>query len=470
MPAMSFGFGPFQVVARLGVGPLAQTFLALEDAGERLRPVVLKTLLPQYSVDPKARRTFSDEAQIAARLDHASCVGVKEWGVHEGICWISTEYVAGEPWMYALKIAKRKLPENEVLFVIADVLAGLQYAHELRSANGPYNIVHRGISSKNVFIGDDGRARIIDFGTGKSRIVKDATETGVIKGSFRYMSPEQILGKTLDRRSDIYSAGEVLFESLVGPDSTGGGIEELAIAKLDGHPRISDAAPGVHPELDEICARALAVEPEDRYQTAAKMRRALLEYVDKLRRKPTHESVRQMLDGMYGNRIVRRAEVLEALGSGQVDDSDVMHALGATPADDKDVFKGPEGGYDEASFLAQIRPGQMDAVAPIKRQRAKPAKARLELRAPDREASKVPEPSPPTEMHPADSLAEAIIEASTEAVVEPSTEAIADEELELALLLAEVALPEDEDETGLVDPEPTSIVQLRKPSQKPKKS
>ena len=213
---MAFGFGPFQVIARLAVGPTAQTWLALEGRKGGLKVVCLKTLLPQLNANQKARKTFSDEAQIAARLDHPGCANIEKWGVEDDICWVSMTFMVGETWAYVLEKAEPKLPVGEVVFVIADLCAGLHYAHTLRSKRGPYNIVHRGISSKNIVIGDDGRASIMDFGTGKSRIVKDATETGIIKGSFRYMSPEQILGTDLDHRSDIYSLGEVLFESLTG--------------------------------------------------------------------------------------------------------------------------------------------------------------------------------------------------------------------------------------------------------------
>lgn len=440
---MAFAFGPFQMIARLAVRPTTQRFLALVESDQGIRTVVVETLNPDLSANPDARRTFSNEAQIATRLDHRSCVGVDEWGTHDGICWISTPYFPGETWERLLEVSEWRLPTNEVVGLIADLCSGLHYAHTLSDADGTYNIVHRGIAATNILVGDDGQPKILDFGTGKSRIVNDATATGVIKGSFKYMAPEQMLGKATDPRTDVYSLGEVLFEALARQETSTQGLEALAIAKLDEHPRLVDIAPDVHAELDAICARALAVKPEDRYGTAAEFFHALRNYIGKLVRRPSRKSIREMLLKMFGNRIERRAVVLEALANGELDEIDVQQALDGQPAREKHVFEGPDHSYDEAAFLATIRPGSMHAQVPMERQRARPAKARLELRAPRREKSAVEEPPPPTEIREPEETAHLIALLDEDVLMGDMPTALGLDEVSLASLPTAHA-PEDD--------------------------
>ncbi len=428
---MAFAFGPFQMIARLAVRPTTQRFLALIEEDEGIAVKVVETLLPDLSADPDARRTFSNEAQIAARLEHRSCVGVEKWGTHEGICWISTPYFPGETWERLLEASEWRLPANEVVGLVADLASGLHYAHTLSDSDGTYNIVHRGIAATNILVGDDGQPRVLDFGTGKSRIVNDATATGVIKGSFKYMAPEQMLGKATDPRSDIYSLGEVLFEALARKQTSAQGLEALAVAKLDEHPRLSDVAPDVHAELDAICAKALAVKPEDRYGTAAEFFHALREYIGKLVRRPSRRSIRDLLLRMFGNRIDRRADVLKSLASGELDEIAVHLALDGSPAKERQVYEGPDRSYDEAAFLATIRPGAMHAQTPMQRQKARPAKARLELRAPRREPSAVQEPPTPTEIREVEETANfaALIAEDDDALGELPTAYASEDEL-----------------------------------------
>ncbi|MEQ9500287.1 MAG: serine/threonine-protein kinase [Deltaproteobacteria bacterium] len=450
---MPFTFGPFQMLVRVAVRPTTQRFLALVATDDGPRPVIVETLLAELSAKKEARRTFSNEAQIATRLEHPSCVAVEEWGAHEGICWISTQFYPGETFARLLEASEWRLPASEVVGVIAELCVGLNYAHELSGSGGPYDIVHRGISTTNLMLGDDGRPRILDFGTGKSRIVHDATETGFIKGSFKYMSPEQLLGKELDRRTDIYSLAEVLFEALARQPPTGGGLDALAIAKLDGHPRLKDVQPDAHPDLDRICAKALTVEPKDRFASAADFGTALVDYIDTLQRKPTRKTVKELMRRTFGNRIELRARVLDALVHGEYDEGDVCRAFDAEPAKRRHVFSDAQGGYDEAAFLATIKPGVMHVQTPMKPQAARPAKARIELRAPKREPD---EPQPPTEIHAveataslldADVLQVALVEDETAHAPEGWS---GDDALQLALAEAEAAHDDDDDALELV--------------------
>ncbi len=365
---MPFTFGSFRGLVRISASRSTQTFLALRlGAAGFQRVVCLKTLNPELCADERARGAFAAAAKLAAKLNHPACVGVESFGRERGVYYLTMEYVTGETWETILAGSPRlpePLPAHVVVQVIAELCEGLHDAHEQRGPEGPYHIVHRGISSNNILIDDHVRPRIIDFATGKSNLSPDSTETGIIKGSFRYMAPEQIQGRAPDRRADVYALGEVLFESLAGASKENLALEELAASKLDVHPRLSELRPDVDPGLDAICAKALATDPADRYQTAEEMHFALSSYLKGSAVKARAQLAASM-EQLFGREIAARKEIMRKLASGAFDERELITVLEAEPANERDVFEGSKERFDEAAFLATIRAGEMGRESPI---------------------------------------------------------------------------------------------------------
>jgi serine/threonine-protein kinase len=226
------------------------------------RTVAIKTIARDLLDDggEQVVARFQNEARAAGRLSHPSIVGVYEYGEDDDVAFIAMEYVEG----FALKDFLRqrgKMSASDAVGVMLPLLDGLEYAHE-------QGVVHRDIKPANLIITSKGKIKITDFGI--ARIESSTlTQVGTIIGTPSYMSPEQFMGGAADQRSDIYSAGVVLFELLSGKRPFEGAVEALAyrICK-EPPPRISEADPDVSPFFDPVIDRALAKRPEDRFQSA----------------------------------------------------------------------------------------------------------------------------------------------------------------------------------------------------------
>ena len=332
------GFGKFQVLARLATGGAANIFLARQPGAAGFRKLVcLKTLLPERSRDPDFLAMFLDEARLAALLHHPNCVQVYDLGKADGVYYISMEYILGETlWGLLSTVAKTRkaLPRRQVAAVIASACEGLHHAHELKTARGePYNLVHRDVSPQNIMVTYEGQTKILDFGILKAETGRAETMSGIVKGKFSYMSPEQIAGAAVDRRSDVYSLGIVLFECLASrrlyrAESP----EDIAHLILDQTPpRLSDIVPHIPPALDSIVSMALAKDPAHRFQTAQDMGDALRSYLDSVRYVHTSTTIAKLLDERFHDRIEARGRVYEAALAGEYDETELLRALDASP-------------------------------------------------------------------------------------------------------------------------------------------
>ncbi|MBX3228383.1 MAG: protein kinase [Labilithrix sp.] len=276
----------YEIVRRLGSGGMAEVFLAKKRGAEgTYKIVVVKRILPGYTTSRRFRSMFIDEAQLATRLNHPNVVQVYEFSNEgdEGHI-LAMEYVEGcdlGHLMSAAKQAATRLPPWDAAWIIAEAAKGLHYAHEKRDEGGtPLEIVHRDVSPQNVLLSFEGVVKIADFGIASARLVDD--EAGVLKGKFGYMSPEQARAEKVDRRSDLYSLGVILWECLAGRPLHGGlGGEALLDIVRSGEVE----APSVYrtdipPELETIVMKLLAPKPEDRFTTgrdvAAAIMRAML--------------------------------------------------------------------------------------------------------------------------------------------------------------------------------------------------
>ena len=276
----------FELIRRLGAGGMAEVFLAKKRGAEgTYKVLVVKRILPTHGASRRFRTMFVEEAQLATRLNHPNVVQVYEFydGGDEGQL-LAMEYVEGPDLGRLMSSAKQKgtrIPSWVCAWVIAEAAKGLHYAHEKKDeGGGPLEIVHRDVSPQNLLLSFEGSVKIADFGIATAKMFVE--ETGVLKGKFGYMSPEQARGEKVDRRSDLYALGVILWEALTGKPLHGGlgGEALLDIVRSGLVEPPSTYAGDIPPELEAIAMRALAPKREDRYATgrdmAAAIGRALL--------------------------------------------------------------------------------------------------------------------------------------------------------------------------------------------------
>jgi eukaryotic-like serine/threonine-protein kinase len=272
----------YQRLLPLGSGGMANVHLALAlGQGGFKRLVVVKSVREELHADPGMRQMFLAEARISARLNHPNVVQVSEVvETAEGVMLVM-EYLDGLPLSGAYRNAHEKLTLAMRLRILCDVLAGLHYAHDLADYHGrPLGIVHRDVSPQNVFLTFDGRVKLLDFGIAKVNAAPDRTRTGVIKGRIAYMPLEQVTSKAVDRRTDVYAVGCLLWEAAASRRMWGTLTEPQIVRELlkGNIPRL-DSQVDADPELERIVTRATAQQPADRYQSAEDLRLELEHYL-----------------------------------------------------------------------------------------------------------------------------------------------------------------------------------------------
>jgi beta-lactam-binding protein with PASTA domain len=254
--------GRYRVLRSLGGGGMADVILAEDETLARL--VAVKILRPQLAGDEQFVERFRREAQAAASLGHPNIVGIYDRGSADGFSYIVMEYVRGETLKERLRRQGRLAPEEAVVIAL-QVLAGLRFAHER-------HVVHRDVTAQNILIDGSGTVKIADFGIARVG-ASGLTNTGARMGTVQYVSPEQAKGEPTDERSDLYSFGVIFFEMLTGrlPFT---GESDLAVALKhtdEPPPRLASLVAGLSPELERITLKALAKDPDQRYQTAAQL-------------------------------------------------------------------------------------------------------------------------------------------------------------------------------------------------------
>ncbi len=274
--------GRYELLARLGRGGMADVFLALSRGAAGVHKlVVVKRLRPGVAEDRAMVEMFLDEARLATRLNHPNIVHTYEVGEADGGYFIAMEYLQGQPLSQLLRNEKARARLTPAMWchIVAQALAGLQHAHELKDYDGtPLDIVHRDVSPHNVFITYDGEVKLVDFGIAKATVNTTETATGILKGKVNYMSPEQIRGQ-VDRRADVFAAGLTLAEALAGkPVFKGEAVVVLNKILNEPIPRLREAWPEAPAELDAIIAKATDPSAPLRYPTADEFRMALVDY------------------------------------------------------------------------------------------------------------------------------------------------------------------------------------------------
>jgi eukaryotic-like serine/threonine-protein kinase len=254
--------GKYAVVGRIGRGGMGMVYRGWDDVLER--EVAVKTLTLEGTVDEESRRRFTIEAKAAARLQHANIVTVFELGEDRGLPYIAMELLPGVDLETMMRSHEPLLLE-EKLEVMVQVLRGLHFAHE-------HGIVHRDIKPSNIRLLEDGTVKIMDFGIAKLGGT-GVTRTGMMVGTIHYMSPEQIRGRALDGRSDVFSAGVILYELLSGQRPFVADAPTAVLYKIinDPAPSLDPALTQAAPELVAILQHALAKDPGERCPSALAM-------------------------------------------------------------------------------------------------------------------------------------------------------------------------------------------------------
>jgi hypothetical protein len=305
--------GRYALYGQIAAGGMASVhFARVEGFAGFERTVAIKRLHPHLARDPEFVSMFVDEARLAARVSHPNVASTLDVVSHEDELFVVMEYVHGESlarlWRTAIADPS-SIPLPVILAIMTGALAGLHAAHEARNKLGePLGIVHRDISPHNILVGKDGIARIIDFGVAKAKDRLHATQDGKVKGKLAYMALEQLRGGLVDRRSDIYSMGVVLWELLARSRLFAGDNDAMTITNiLERHiAPPSKSAPGVPATLDRVTLRALAREPAKRFETASQMATAL-EASGPI---ASPARVGEWVEAMAGDGLARRAEAL----------------------------------------------------------------------------------------------------------------------------------------------------------------
>jgi len=303
-------FGKYQILDRIATGGMAEIYKAkLEGIGGFQRTFAIKRILPNLSQNSEYIAMLVDEAKVAGLLSHANIVQILDLGQVDGIWYIAMEYVEGRDLGGVLRRAREKgltLPVPHTVFVAIELLKGLEYAHGRQVMRGgrpvALNIIHRDVSPPNVLLSFQGEVKLTDFGIARASLKAMETVSGIVKGRFDYMSPEQAAGsKDLDQRSDLFSVGVVLYEMLTGthPFRTDNEIGTIERVRTGKYTPVSQINPEVPFTLETVVDRALQVDRDDRYPSATAFKEALDKFFHDAGFIFTHATLASYVKGLF---------------------------------------------------------------------------------------------------------------------------------------------------------------------------
>lgn len=315
--------GKYELVRRLAVGGMAELYLARASGIEGFEKLVaLKRILPQYSGNDDFVGMLLDEARLVATLQHANIAQVYDIGQTADGFFFTMEYIDGEDVRNLLRTAartKRRIPLEQVLSVVVGAAAGLHYAHEKTDVTGcALDIVHRDVSPSNVIVSYDGCVKLIDFGVAKASQRQTETRAGTLKGKISYMSPEQCEGRPLDRRSDVFSLGILLYELTTGQRLFSGD-NEFGIMKqivYQDVPPPSTRRASYPAELEAIVLKALARDASKRYPSAQALQLDLETFARTYGLAISSANLGRYMRDLFADRIAMRAAMDEDAASG----------------------------------------------------------------------------------------------------------------------------------------------------------
>ncbi|MCR9162415.1 MAG: serine/threonine protein kinase [Nannocystaceae bacterium] len=305
--------GAYTIVRPLAVGGMAELYLAVPARGDRY-PVALKRMLPHLAWDPEFVRMFLDEVRIVAGLDHPNIVRVLDFGIGDGSHFFAMEYVHGHTVAALQRHWKGPgpMPLEVGVAVVERVAWGLHYAHEPTPERA--GLIHRDVSPSNVMIGFDGNVKLLDFGIARLSQQTQKTRAGTLKGKVGYMSPEQCKGAALDRRSDVFGLGVLLYELSIRRRAFFGDNDFAVMNKIvkgDVQPP-REVLPDLPVEIERLVLDALSVDPDCRPPTAAEFAKRLGNWAQREGVDRSPHTLASFLHAKYGTVPPPSLEVPEA--------------------------------------------------------------------------------------------------------------------------------------------------------------
>jgi serine/threonine-protein kinase len=303
---------------RIAFGGMAEIYRAKTfDGTGQPHLVAVKRVLAHLAEDDDFIQMLVDEAKIASVLRHPNIARVYEFARAHGEYFIAMEHVDGKDMRTVLercRTKKKPIPPEHSAYITAEVGAALHAAHSaVDSRSRPLRIIHRDVSPSNIICSYAGEVKLCDFGIAKATLSRVTTKTGVIKGKVKYMSPEQALGRKLDHRSDVFSLGSCLYEMLTRvPPFTATNEMDLLIKVRDAKYRpVSELAPGIPPELEQITDKCLTRSRANRYQTAAEVEADLRAFLRKFMANYSRSHLGRFVRKSFAQEIERELRMLE---------------------------------------------------------------------------------------------------------------------------------------------------------------
>jgi hypothetical protein len=321
MPSAESGFQPvfgrYLLLRRIGRGGMAEIFRAFRQGGHGSSMLVaVKRILPSLGLEARFVDMFINEAKLASLLDHANIVRILEFGCVDGRLYHALEYVHGVTVLdviRALLAERRPVPVPLACLIFTEALYGLDRAHRQTDPQGrPLELIHRDLTPSNLLVSFEGDVKVADFGIAKATQYSVHTQSGYIKGKFRYMSPEQAQGRELDQRSDLFSLGVCFAELLTLRPmfAADGDLATLRKVRAADFTRPRELNPDIPPALEDCLLRALSREREGRHASAAEWLEELERVVFALGLKCFSSDLKAFMRSLFGPLIETRAQEL----------------------------------------------------------------------------------------------------------------------------------------------------------------
>ncbi len=331
---MSFNpkFGKYELLAHLATGGMAEIYLARMDGSDGFsKLVVVKRLLADLAKDKDYVQMFLDEARINARLNHSNIVQVLELGEVDGQYFIAMEYVSGLSIAQIGKLSTQRLgevPQNIACGIMLQSCAGLHHAHETKlSDSDTLGIIHRDVSPQNLLLTYEGFVKVVDFGIAKAEGRETRTQAGMVKGKFSYMSPEQCTGQKVDRRTDIFALGVILFELCTSRRlfKRATPIETYEAIQKGEVPDPCSVSQAVSRQVADVILKALARNRDDRYPTAEAMQEALELAMRRSGLKGRPLDLSRFLESNFQAEIKEQEDLVRRIAAGELTQPENQH-------------------------------------------------------------------------------------------------------------------------------------------------
>jgi len=311
--------GRYELLMPVARGGMASVWAArLKGTRGFQKLVAIKTMLPGLVDDPSFERMFLDEASLASQVRHPHVIEIMDLGEQDRILYLVMEWVSGEALSIIMKYAATRggIPLPIAVHIATQTCRGLHAAHELREPDGELvGLVHRDVSPQNVLVTYDGVVKVVDFGVAKATARLDTqTEAGQLKGKIAYMSPEQLRGEKIDRRTDVFAMGILLYMMTTGKHPFRGDDQAQTIARISSdEPAVlpSTLVPGYPPGLEACLMQALAKDAGKRYPSANDMLLGLTRALPSAMRESTDEEVSEFIRRLLPDRLERQKQAIK---------------------------------------------------------------------------------------------------------------------------------------------------------------